>query len=110
MGGSLQYRMPMMMRISALFGILHAVSAMAAASPEAVGWLDYKFTKQGASPNEIYAKLVPFFTKAGPGGDYPPGMVFLFGGSLWIGFMLFIGAWVVRCVHVAACRAFVCRT
>ena len=94
--------MPTMTRLGALFGILHAVSAMAAASEDAVGWLDYKFTKQGASLNEIYAKLVPFFTKAGPGGEHPPGMIFLFGGFLWVGFMLFIGAWVVRRTCVCA--------
>eukprot|EP01043_Picozoa_sp_COSAG02_P017612 COSAG02_NODE_801_length_17030_cov_150.308428_16_plen_113_part_00 len=97
------------LRTSALVGILHSVAAMAAASQEAVGWLDYKLTKQGASPNEIYAKLVPFFTQAAPGSEYPPGMVFLFGGCLWIGFMLFIGLWVVRFVLLAVCSAFVCQ-
>lgn len=88
----------MVLRISAFLGML-AVSAMAASQEpqEPKGWLDHKFTKQGASLNEIYTKLVPFFTQPEKGGEYPPGMVFLFGGCVWIGFMFFIGAWVVRC-------------
>ena len=92
----------MVPRISAFLGMLSAVSVMAASqeSQEPKGWLDYKFTKQGASLNEIYTKLVPFFPQPEQGGEHPPGMVFLFGGCMWIGFMFFIGAWVVRCACV----------
>jgi hypothetical protein len=60
-------------------------------------WMDHKFTKQGASMNEIYNKLVPFFTqKTDATGEYPPGQVLLLGCAAWIGFMFLMGAWVVR--------------
>ena len=86
-------------------GVAAAAAKTAAAANEPVGWLDHKFTKQGASLNEIYMKLVPFFTVAEAGSDYPPGQILLLGGFLWIGFMFFIGAWVVRervCLSTAA--------
>lgn len=79
-----------------VFAAAAAASSKGGPSPPG-GWGDHKFTKQGASVNEIYNKLVPFFTqKTDATGEYPPGMVLLFGCAAWIGFMFLMGAWVVR--------------
>ena len=72
------------------------VPGRAPQDPASTSWLDHRFTKQGATLNEIWAKVVPFMTVADAGHDLPTGQLLLLGWCGWMAFLCAIAAWVVR--------------
>ena len=72
------------------------VPGRAPQDPASTSWLDHRFTKQGATLNEIWSKVVPFMTVADAGHDLPTGQLLLLGWCGWMAFLCVIAAWVVR--------------
>ena len=67
------------------------------------GVADYRFTKRGATINEIAEKFGLFFTVTPEGYAQPHGHLVAAGVAAWMGILVFFVAWVVRANTHAAC-------